>query len=194
MIKLFVLSLIIAATFSACQFDKNLRPLDELQRTGKIEEYKIGAGDVITIDVWGDSRLSGQRYVRDDGRLNMPLIGDIDVSDQTTAELEKLLTAKLADYIKAPSVSITIFKQAAIKYYLSGSFLTPGEYKSEGPITLLQAIASGGGFAVFANKSEIFLIRKATSGDYRYRLSYDKMVNGQQPNPELKNGDIIAVQ
>ena len=192
--RLLFLFLLLSSTVISCSFNKDLRPLEELARSDKITEYRINGGDIITVDVWGEPKLSGQQYVREDGRFNLSLIGEVEVAGKTTAEVESILTKKLSDYIPAASVAVSIFKQAPIKYYLSGSFQTAGEYRSDGPITFLQAIASGGGFAVFADESEIYLIRKTAGGDLRYRLNYSRVISGKQPNPELRSGDIIAVQ
>ena len=87
-----------------------------------------------------------------------------------------------------------VYKRQA--YYLSGSFKKPGEYRSDKNIKLLQAIATGGGFAPFANESKLTIIRPNLdgSGDLRYKLDYGAVISGRQPNPILQDGDTITVQ
>ena len=69
-----------------------------------------------------------------------------------------------------------------------------GEYRTDKRVTLLQAIATGGGFAPFADESNIMLIRKSTNGEKRYQFDYSELVQGEQPNPILRSGDIISIR
>lgn len=178
---------------SGCELGKNLHPISELTRSDVQVSYRVNPGDLLMIDVWGEPKLSGQQFVRDDGSFTLSLVGDIFASGKTLKEVGSLITQRLKEFVPGASVSVSVVKSAPIKYYLSGAFLTPGEYRSEGTITLLQAIAAGGGFAPFADESNIILIRKAQQGDARYKLNYNMLVDGRHPNPELQNGDIIAV-
>ena len=85
-------------------------------------------------------------------------------------------------------------QSAPIRYFLAGQFLKPGEFRSEQGITLLQAIAKAGGLAPFADESSITLIRRNASKELRYQLDYNRVVNGKEPNPLLRDGDFISVE
>jgi polysaccharide export outer membrane protein len=146
------------------------------------------------VKVWGEPRLSGEVFVREDGKFTMPLINDVSAKGKTLEQISGDLTNRLKEFIPAVSVSTNVRQAAPTRYYLSGQFNKPGEYRSTSNITLLQAIATGGGFAPFADESSVMLIRKTTEGELRYRLDYNLVVEGNEPNPKLKDGDIIAVK
>ena len=188
----------LVSTLAACR-PANLRPTEELVPNGSsVTEYKVSRGDTLAIQVWGEPRLSGDVVVRDDGNLTMALINDVPADGKTLKELSTEITDRLTQFVPAASVSIAVVATAPIRYYLSGSFTKPGEYRSDKKITLLQAVATGGGFAPFADESSIMLIRKAaatTNGaELRYRLDYNQVIAGKEPNPELKDGDILAIK
>lgn len=174
----------------------NLSPIEELagEPSQSDEEYQIQAGDVLEIQVWGEPRLSGEVLVRDNGKLTLPLINEVKAEGLTSAELKDTLSKELSEFIPAASVTVIVKHTAPTRYFLSGQFMKPGEYRSDKKITFLQAIATGGGFAPFADDSSIILIRRAPTGELRYELDYSRVVDGREPNPILRNGDIIAVR
>lgn len=179
-----------------CQISKDLRPLSELeesQRTVK-KGYFVRPGDLLNVQVWGEQKLSGEIKVRDDGRITIPLINDVDAAAQTLEDLSGDIAQKLESFVPGAQVTVSVSQQAPIHYFLSGSFIKPGEYTSTKEINLIQAIATGNGFAPFANDSSILLIRKSAQREMRYNLSYDDVVNGEEPNPTIRDGDIISVR
>lgn len=170
------------------------RPLEELSKNkDDTEPYRVRRGDVLMIDVWGEQKLSGERLVRDDGQLTMPLAGDVIAADKTLEELGVAITEKLQKFVPAATVSASISHSAPMRYYLFGKFQRPGEYRSDAKITLLQAIAVGGGLTPFANEGGLTIIRRTPSGEIRYVLDLVRVVDGREPNPELKDGDVIRV-
>ena len=195
-LKFFVLFL--ATLLSGCGAG-NVRSNKELiPEAAALGEYLTKAGDVLLVKVWGEPRLTGEVLVRDDGKLTLPLIDDVPAEGKTLKEISADISKRLKEFIPAVSVTTTVVQTAPLRYFLSGLFIKPGEYRSDKHITLLQAIATGGGFAPFADESSIILIRRGAEGDgsteLRYELDYNRVVNGKEPNPELKNGDVIAVQ
>ncbi len=175
---------------------KNTRPIEELldDQAGDSAEYVAKVGDVLMVNVWGEPRLSGEVFVREDGRFTMSLINDVMAKDRSLEQINEDIKKRLEEFIPTVSVSTTVLQAAPTRYYLSGQFLKPGEYRSANNITLLQAIATGGGFAPFADESSIILIRKTAQGELRYELDYNLVVEGTEPNPKLKDGDVIAVK
>jgi polysaccharide export outer membrane protein len=172
-----------------------LSPLDELElKQDNQTAYLVQRGDTLTIKVWGEPQLSGDNYVRDDGRFTMPLINDVEAQGKTLEAIAAEVTEKLIKYVPGATVTVSISQSAPIRFYLSGSFNKAGEYRSSSRVTFLQAIASGGGFAPFADDSSLTLIRKTAEGEKRYSLNYSRVVDGSQPNPELRDGDVIAVK
>jgi len=196
--KLFVslLILVLACGLQACTKGQG-SPLTDLNPVSEdAEEYTVNRGDTLNVQVWGEPRVSGQVLVRNDGRFTMPLINEVKASGKTLQTLSEEVASLLSEFITTASVSISVANRSATAYYLSGSFQRPGEYRSDKNIKLLQAIATGGGFAPFADESSITLIRpNATgAGDKRYHLNYNRVVAGKQPNPVLRDGDTITVK
>lgn len=175
--------------------NENIRPTDELKGSPEAAgEYVAKPGDVLMVNVWGEPRLSGEVYVREDGRFTLPLIDDVPAEGKTLKQIAQEATARLKDFVPTASLTVSVVQSAPIRYYLSGQFGKPGEYRSDAAISFLQAIATGGGFAPFADESSIVLIRRGAQGEMRYELDYNRVVEGKEPNPVLKNGDIIAVK
>ena len=174
----------------------NLSPLEDLKPPAdpKAIDYVVHGGDVLDVQVWGEPRLSGQVAVREDGRFTLPLINEINAEGKMTKLVAQEITDKLAEFIPGASVSVSVLATAPIRYFLQGMFMKPGEYRSDKQITFLQAVATGGGFAPFANESAMILIRRTPQGELRYELDYNRVVDGKEPNPELKNGDVIVIK
>ncbi|MFN8392033.1 MAG: polysaccharide biosynthesis/export family protein [Bdellovibrionota bacterium] len=170
------------------------RPLSELTNSAAEGQYVVQGGDTLMVNVWGEQRLSGEVFVREDGNFTMQLIDDVKAVGLTPKQISEDVSVRLKKFIPAASVSISVVQTAPIRYFLSGQFNKPGEYRSDKKITLLQAVATGGGFAPFADESGVTLIRRTPEGELRYSLDYNQVIDGKQPNPELKNGDIIAVK
>jgi polysaccharide export outer membrane protein len=170
------------------------RPLAELQRgDAQDKAYFVRPGDILNVDVYGEPGLSGEKIVREDGQLSMKFAGDIKVEGMTLEQTGKSLEKELSKFMPGATVSVALSRSAPIKYYLSGKFQKAGEYRSDGRITFLQAIATGGNFQPFADESNITLIRRSGNEEIRYVLDYNNVVAGREPNPELRDGDIISV-
>lgn len=171
------------------------RSLDELEDANGIAKYTIGSGDTLKVEVWKEPNLSGEVFVREDGSFTMSLIDDVKAEGLSPKELANNITESLKKYIPGAAVTVSLVQAAPIRYYLSGQFNKPGEYRSDKKINLLQAIATGGGFAPFADESEITLIRKNSKGEeLRYVLDYNSVISGSDPNPQLQSGDFISVK
>ncbi len=183
---------LLAFLFSACA--PSGRPLKELMTSNEPGAYVVQSGDTLMVNVWGDPRLSGEVFVREDGNFTLPLIDDVSATGKNPKQIAEDVQTRLRKFIPAASVSISVVQTAPIRYFLSGSFNKPGEFRSDKKITLLQAVATGGGFAPFADESNVTLIRRTADGEFRYTLDYNRVIDGREPNPELKNGDIIAIK
>ena len=160
-------------------------------------DYRIGAGDVLAISVWGQPELSLQEVVvRTDGRISAPLVDDVDVLGKTPQDLKVELTEKLAEYVTAPHVTVVVRQINSKHIYLIG------EVKREGPIRLIRdmrvvdALSSAGGFTSFAGKGNIKLIRQQNgSGPAEFVFDYNEFVRGEnlEQNVLLLPGDRIVV-
>jgi polysaccharide export outer membrane protein len=155
--------------------------------------YVIGAEDVLGITVWGDNRLSGRYGVRPDGRISMPLIGEITATALTPAELEGSIadTLKAKDILRRPQVTVQVDQINSKKYFLQGEVMKTGSFPLLVPTTVLEALVNAGGFKDFANVKKIEVMR----GTERLKFNYKDVIHGKHAdqNIKLKPGDIIIV-
>lgn len=112
---------------------------------GQTAEYVLQPGDVISINVVEHPEFSGQHKIRPDGRINYPVIGELDVASLTCAQLVKIMESKLASYINNPVVSVSIEAYYANKIFVIGDVARVGEYQIYEPIDIMKVIAMCGG-------------------------------------------------
>jgi polysaccharide export outer membrane protein len=112
---------------------------------GETEEYILQAGDVIAISVIEHPEFSGRHKIRPDGRINYPVIGEIDVATLTCAQLVKIMQGKLSSYVNNPVVAISIEDYYANKIYIIGAVRQPGQFQIFEPIDILKVVAMCGG-------------------------------------------------
>jgi polysaccharide export outer membrane protein len=167
----------------------------ETKESQSTESYRIGSGDVLAVDVWGEERLSKQVTVRLDGKMSLPLVEDIQAAGLTCEELENLLEQKYKDFVDAPEVSATLLQSGSGKVYLVGKVRSPGEYPLEKKMTLLQAISRAGGLDQWADASDVRLVRTIDGVERQFKVDYEAVVSGKDlsQNIILEPGDTIVV-
>jgi polysaccharide biosynthesis/export protein VpsN len=107
--------------------------------------YRLGANDVIKVQVFGEEALSTETKVSGDGKIALPLLGVLEIQGLTAKETEQLIADRLADgYLKHPRVSIYITRYR--NFFVSGEVKTPGGYPYEEGLTVLKAVTLAGGF------------------------------------------------
>ena len=109
------------------------------------EEYILQPGDVISVNVVEHAEFSGRHKIRPDGRINYPVIGELDVASLSCAQLVKIMQGKLAPYINNPVVSISIEAYYANKIFIIGDVNHAGEFEIYEPIDMVKAVAMCGG-------------------------------------------------
>ena len=159
-------------------------------------EYTFTPGDLIEVMVWKNSDLSRQVTVRSDGKISLPLIGDIHAEGFTTNELAGAITQKLLSYYKDPPVVSILVQQAThAAIYVLGEVANQGRFEVVKGTTLLQAIALAGGFSEFASRNKIIMRRKDSNGEETtFGFRYKDVLAGQEKNIALQDGDTIIVQ
>jgi polysaccharide export outer membrane protein len=159
------------------------------------DDYRLGAGDLIRVVVWKNEEISGEYRVRPDGKISMPLVGDILAEDSTVDEVSMQVTQKLKLFIENPYVSAILVEATSNRVYVLGEVKRPGTYPINGSLTVIQAIAIAGGFSTFANKEKMVLIRGFGEEQKRIPLSYGKILRdpGEKMNPILQRGDTLVV-
>jgi polysaccharide export outer membrane protein len=160
------------------------------------QDYVIGPQDLLTIDVWHEPELSQSVPVRPDGKISLPLIGDLEVSGLTPHVLQARLAKDLEAYIHKPQVTVIVREVNSQKFYIIGQIERPGTYSLSAHMTVLDALASAGGFRDFAKVDQIYLLRLRPDGS-RNRLHFDyrAAVNGKASyrDIELQIGDTLVV-
>ena len=161
------------------------------------EDYIIGPEDVLEISVWRNQDLSKVVAVRPDGRISLPLIGDVKAVGRTPTQLTVEISSKLKEYKENPSVAIMVREVNSYAIFVLGEVGKPGKYPLKSKTTLLQGLTIAGGFTPGAarNKVVVFRFNENGDGEHRIRASYDDIVlrNGSNQNIELKPGDTIVV-
>lgn len=160
------------------------------------EIYRIGVPDLLEVRVWEQPELSGTALVRTDGRISVPLVGDLQAEGRTPEELSALLEAELAEYVTDPKVDVAVLEmRSQVVSIIGGGIQRSGVLELRHEMRVLDAIAEGGGFTPFAKKSKIKVLRKADGGESELLFDYTSFVNGRAPggNFLLRPGDTIVV-
>jgi polysaccharide biosynthesis/export protein len=152
--------------------------------------YVIGGEDVLYIRTWRQPDFTFPAVVRPDGKISVPLVGEVQAADKTPSVLEKELSAALGNYIQKPEVTVTVTDVRSKKYYVNGEVVKAGEFALVGPTTVLQAISQCG-FQPFANKKKIRILR----GNTTLKFNYEEVIRGKnvEQNILVQNGDYIIV-
>ena len=157
------------------------------------EDYRLGAGDKIRIEVYKDTQLSQAVQVRPDGKITLPLVGDILATGKTPLELRDTITTALKEYMTNPVVSVIVVEAIASTAYVLGEVAHPGAVTLQGPVTVLQAIAMAGGLKDFADSKNIRILRKGPVGIQTIAFNYKDAVKGVGGQVYLRPGDTVIV-
>jgi len=159
-------------------------------------DYRIGAGDVLEITVYGEDALSRPGLVvRPDGKISFPLVGDIQAGGLTSAEMKEQLERDLREYIPAAVAAVGVAQLASLQYYVVGKVNKPGVFTTSKPITVIQALALAGGLTPFASESKIIIMRELGTQTSKIPFNYRKIKNGEnmEQNIVLQRGDVVLV-
>jgi polysaccharide export outer membrane protein len=163
-------------------------------QTPAIDTYHVGPGDKLRVTVYKDPQTSlDSVQVRPDGKITMPLIGDIVASGRTPAELRDAVAGALKVYMNNPSVTVIVLEATASTAFVLGEVNKPGTVPIQGNITVLQALAVAGGLKDFADAKNIRILRKGVAGTQTIRFNYKDAIRGEGANPYLRPGDTVVV-
>jgi polysaccharide export outer membrane protein len=160
------------------------------------EGYRIGAGDVLQIVVWREPDASlPDTVVRSDGKISVPLIGEVVAAGLTPEQLKDSLVEKFSHYINNPVVSVHPRQINSRKVYVLGKVKKEGPIPLIRPMTVLQALDEAGGLAEWANKKKIYVLRKDNGKQVKLPFDYRAVIKGQQleQNITLLPDDTIIV-
>jgi polysaccharide export outer membrane protein len=163
---------------------------------GLAADYRLQAGDVVTISVWGEDELKGEARVTPKGRISFPLAGTITAKGKTVSQLERSIAGRLRKYIPEAQVSVVLVSSEGNKVYVVGKVNKPGVVPMSSPMRVMQALSLAGGITKFADEDEIRILREDRRGREReISVHYDEIMEGEDlsTNYWLRSGDTILV-
>jgi polysaccharide biosynthesis/export protein len=158
--------------------------------------FVIGNDDRLAINVWKEPDLTKTIPVRSDGKISLPLVGEIQATGRTPLQLEQEIAAKLMNFITEPEVTVMVEQINSQKFNILGQVAKPGSYSLSVATTVLDAIATAGGFRDFAKQKAIYILREnASGGETRIAFNYKDVIKGKNPqqNIKLEPRDTIVV-
>ncbi len=158
--------------------------------------YRIGADDVLTINVWHEPEVSRNVPVRPDGNISLPLIGDVRASGMTPTQLQNELEARFSKYLTDPAVSVIVAEIRSQRINVLGQVMRPGTYPLIPPMGVVDAIATAGGLREFAKSKKIYVLRTLPNGQrQRIKFQYKNVLNGKRGSEDvlLQSRDTVVV-
>jgi polysaccharide export outer membrane protein len=157
-------------------------------------DYRLVPGDKLRIEVYKDDKLSQNLQVRPDGKITLPLVGDVAAAGRTSLELRDAIAASLKEYNTNPLVTVMVVETVPPLIYVMGEVNSAGPQPLKGEMTVLQALAAAGGFKDFANTKNIRVLRKGAAGiQTTLAFNYKDAIAGRTQPIVLRPGDTIIV-
>jgi polysaccharide biosynthesis/export protein len=160
------------------------------------DTFIIGNDDMLAINVWKEPDVSRSLPVRSDGKISLPLVGEVQAAGVTPRKLEQDIAARLKNYIEEPDVTVIVQQINSQKFNILGQVSRPGAYPLTNTATVLDAIAIAGGFRDFAKQKSIYVLRQNPDGTQtRIPFNYKEVVKGENPaqNIRLQPRDTIVI-
>ena len=163
-------------------------------------EFLIGPEDVLIVTVWRNQELSKEVIVRPDGKISLPLLGDITAAGLTAQALSKQVADALVEFMSAPTVSVQVKEINSYHIFAVGEVGHPGKIVLKSFTSVLQGISYAGGFTLFASRNNVHVLRNVKNGQGETKqvmipVPYQDIVQGKnlEANIILKAGDVIVV-
>lgn len=164
-----------------------------------VTNYHIGVDDQLQVTVWQNPELSVSVPVRPDGKITVPLIGDVEAGGQTPTQVSNEIQDKLKAYVRDPQVAVIVTQLRSHEYLTRVSVTGAVQHPVSAPyhqgMTVLDAILAAGGVNVYAAPDDTVLYRKVGDGTKAYRVRLDKILQSGDltTNYPLQPGDVITV-
>jgi polysaccharide export outer membrane protein len=190
------------AALAGCGTSGSYVWIDALPRGAYAGEagYAIVPGDVIGVRVWNQEANSVERTrVREDGKISLPFLNDVEVAGSEPAELARRLETQLKAFIVKPVVTVVVHERKPLRVSVLGQVTKPGAYELETGAGVLHALAAAGGLGPFAAQDRVFVLRSGADGDLapaRVRFRYRDLTGGKAPaiGFRLRPGDVVVVE
>lgn len=158
--------------------------------------YVIGPGDILAVNVWKDTELSRVMPVRPDGKISLPVLGELQAAGLTALQLQTQIGDKLRDYVRNPQVNVIVQEIKSHTFNVVGKVVKSGSFDLDKPTTVLDALALAGGFQDFARLSKIYVLRHSAGGAPTIMpFNYKQVIKGKHAdeNIQLQSGDTVVV-
>jgi polysaccharide export outer membrane protein len=159
-------------------------------------EFVIGPQDVLGINFWRDADMTGDVTVRPDGRITLPLLGDVQAAGLTPEALTTVIRNAAVKLIADPAITVIVRQINSRKVFITGQVTTPGAHVLTGPLTVMQLISLAGGLTEFAKKKDITVMRTEAGGKQVVMpFNYTDVAKGKSlsQNVVLRPGDTVVV-
>jgi polysaccharide biosynthesis/export protein len=159
------------------------------------KDYLIGAGDVLGLEVWKDPTLTRTLVVLADGKVNVPLIGDVTVANRTITDVKKELEQRLSPFVPEPVLTLEVKQCNSLFIYVMGRVNNPGRTAMVSTVNVMQALAIHGGLNPFAKRNQIKIFRTENGRQRIIPFHYDEVTKEErvEENIDLMRGDVIFV-
>ncbi|MBS2011914.1 MAG: polysaccharide biosynthesis/export family protein [Deltaproteobacteria bacterium] len=154
----------------------------------------IQEGDVLSVRVFNQDPLSTKERVRTDGRISIPVIGEVVARGKRPAQLAAELQDRLKDIVKVPSVIVTLEQAEGMKVSVVGEVRNSGIFQLEPGSNVLHALAAAGGLNDYADSDKVFVVRKSLPQRIRFRYSDLRSANPKSVQFTLQAGDVVVVE
>jgi polysaccharide export outer membrane protein len=164
-------------------------------RAAGTDNFVIGNDDVLAINVWKEADISRVVPVRTDGKISLPLVGELQAAGKTPKQLEAEIGNGLKSYITEPEVTVIVQETKSQKFNILGHVQKPGSYVLIPPMTVVDAIAVAGGFQDFAKVKSIYVLRDDGGKQVRLPFNYKQVIKGSHfgQNIQLQPRDTVVV-
>jgi polysaccharide export outer membrane protein len=168
-------------------------PASAETRTANSSDYRLVNGDKLRIEVYREPQLSHSLQIRPDGKISLPLAGDLVAAGQTPAGLRDAIATALREYVTNPVVTVIVVETQLPTISVMGEVNEPGSVPLKGRMTVIEALAAAGGFKDFANTKNITIRRPTAAGVQRIRFNYKEAVKADSEPVYVQAGDVIIV-
>lgn len=158
--------------------------------------FLLESGDVVRVNVWNEPNHSRDAVlVRPDGKISLPLVGDLQAAGLSVRELGLAVRTKLQAFVPNPRVDVSLVTARSYQIYVMGEVRNPGTFGPQSPVNVLQALSMAGGFTPFARRDRVTVVWKSPNGELRIPFNYDEVLRGAraEQNVMLCRGDTVVV-
>jgi polysaccharide biosynthesis/export protein len=156
-------------------------------------DYKLVVGDKLRVEVYKDPQMSQSLQIRPDGKITLPLVGDVVAAGKTPASLRDTLATSLKEYITNPVVTVIVVEAQPQTISVIGEVNTPGTHPIKAQTTVIEALAMAGGFKDFANTKNIVIQRATPTGVKSLKFNYKDAIKSEGKPMCVEPGDVIIV-